>query len=127
LEHNVFGKEYDEFLDKVERLVPRDNKTVIHFKNVEKMLVNQHELKDARYIRRKTNNIASKKLESNLLTRNQHLTAKNLHLKKQLEKDSEILYTTVKDAFDKLTNKRRSEFQRLWVKYIKVSRTISNL
>ena len=127
IEQKVLGQECDEFYDKVERLVPRDNKTVIDLKNVEKMLVNQHELKDARHIRRKTNNMTSTKLESNLLLRNQHLTAKNLHLKQEHSKESENLYTVVKDAFDKLSNKRRSEFQRLWVKYTKVSRTISNL
>lgn len=61
------------------------------------------------------------------MTRNQHLTTKKVHLKQENERESKILYTTVKDAFEKLTNKRRSEFQRLWVKYTKVSRTISNL
>lgn len=104
------GKEYDEFNDKVELLVPRDNKTTMVLKGVEKMLMNQHELKDARYIRRKTNLITSKKLETNLVIRNQHLTAKSAHLQSQYARESQILYTTVKDAFDKLSNKRRSDF-----------------
>ena len=52
---------------------------------------------------------------------------KALKLKKKQEKERDSLYTTVLDAFEKLTVKRRNEFRRLWVKYIKVSRTIENL
>lgn len=118
---------FDDYLDKVERLVPRDNKTVLNYRNVEKMLVNLHELKDARYIRRKTNTITNKKLEINLRNRKQEFTHKALKIRKEHEKERDSLYTTVLDAFEKLMVKRRREFQRLWVKYVKVTRTIENL
>ena len=62
LEQKATNLDFDEYLEKVEKLVPRDNKTVLNYKNVEKMLVNLHELKDARYIRRKTNEINHNKL-----------------------------------------------------------------
>jgi len=51
--------------------------------------------------------------------------AKNLTIEQEKERQS--LYNTVLDSFEKLVIKRRNEFQRLWVKYIKVSRTIENL
>ena len=123
----VDDKDFDEYLQKVEKLVPRDNKTVLNFKNVEKMLVNQHELKDARYIRRKTNVITGKKLENNLRTRKQQFEHKGLQLKQQHEKERNTLYMTVVDGFEKLMTMRRKEFHRLWIKYIKITRTIENL
>lgn len=127
LEQHEDGKDYGEYLDKVEKLIPRDNKTVLNFKNVEKMLVNLHELKDARYIRRKTNVISGKKLESNLRSRKLQFEGKAVKLKIQHSKEKDSLYTTVLDGFDKLIRKRREEFHRMWVKYTKVSRTIENL
>lgn len=126
-EQNTTDKDFHEYLEKVERLVPRDNKTVLNYKNVETMLVNLHELKDARYIRRQTNNISNKKLMENLRTRKKQFNHKALKIRKQHEKERESLYTTVLDSFEKLVRKRRKEFQKLWIKYIKITRTIENL
>ena len=62
-----------------------------------------------------------------LKNRKRDMEVKGGNLGYKLLKERESLYVTVVDALEKAVLKRRKEFQRLWVKYVKVSRTIEGL
>jgi len=84
-------------------------------------------LKDAVYVRTQ-DLVEREKIQENLLTnRISEINRQMFFIKKKFEKEKKMLLITIKDVINKVISKRRVEFKRLWLKYVKISRSIENL
>lgn len=127
----IFHKEsqgnFKEFLEKVESLLPKDQSEVKALENAKDVLLNGYEFKDARYIKKRANSIKEKNLVSTIKKRKRKIEHKQDIDLKRKEREKDMLLYTILRAFERLAGRRQKDFERLWVKYIKVKRIIENL
>ena len=77
----------------------------------------------------RTQNLVAKekKQETLLMIRIGEINRQMALIKKKFVREKELLLVAIKDTINKIIAKRRAEFKKLWLKYIKISRSIENL
>jgi len=70
---------------------------------------------------------AEKDLKKNLQRRRKKIQGKEKKMKFKLKQKKERLFNSIMRVFKKLIKSRRKEFEKLWARYNKISRTLENL
>lgn len=126
-DHVTLRKSYALYLDNIKLLGPRANKKIMEKKIAERILLQNQEFKDARYVRNVRRQDFESLVQSRLRTRAAEILQQRKTFETFLEKEYRFLFFHIEDLFLKFMLKRRKNFKKLWLKYIKVKRTIDSL
>lgn len=125
--HSQSKGNFKEFLEKIESLLPKDQSEVKALENAKDVLLSGYEFKDARYIKKRANKIKETNLEKTIKKRRRKIEHKQDIDSKRKEREKDLLLYTILRVFEKVAGRRKKDFEKLWVKYIKVKRIIENL
>ena len=88
---------------------------------------NHTAMKDARATRERIEVMQSLKVSTGLITRREKITQNKLIIDKKNASTTQGFEDAILKAYNHASSKRKTEFQKIWVKYIKIGREINNL
>lgn len=118
---------FKEFLENVESLLPKDLREIQILEDAKDVLFYANEFKDARYIKKRAAKLKKNLVDKTIKKRRRKIEHHQLLDTKRKEKEKDMLLYTILRAYEKMINRKKKEFDRLWVKYLKVKRIIENL
>lgn len=120
-------RNFKEFLEKIESLLPKDTKEVKALEDAKDVLFSEQEFKDARYIKKRAIKLKNLMIEKTIKKRKRKIKhQQELDENKKVKEREALLYIILR-VLEKTGNRRKKEFEKLWVKYTKVKRIIENL
>ena len=125
--------DFEEFLQKLLSLNPKSPAKMLEHFTMEDTLKaifrddNYTAMKDARATRERIEQMQNLKVQSGLITRREKITQNKILLDKKADATRKGFEDAIIKSYNYASSKRKVEFQKLWVKYVKIGRDINNL